>query len=133
MLLRSDYQTATAAKIFKKINNAKKDGKKIEEDLYSKAKEYYEQAFYRVLFVGAENSVGFHNPSEAMRILGDAISFASKSESYLRQIASNIGLKLEDKIDLELEKYLNNKGDKKLNFDRSVEFKDSFKIQEHYF
>lgn len=39
-----------------------------------------------VLFlVGAENSVGFHNPTEATRVLGDALAFAGKAEGLLRQ------------------------------------------------
>jgi nitrite reductase (cytochrome c-552) len=133
MLLRSGYQTAIVAKIFEKINKEKDSGKKIDESLYQKAKDFYEEAFYRVVFIGAENSVGFHNPNEAMRILGDAIGFATKSEAILRTLAAKANIYLPEKIDLELEKYLNNRGEKKLNFDKSVEFKDPFKNQERFF
>lgn len=131
MLLRSGYATATVAKIFEKIHSNKNIN--TNDNLYKQAKEYYEQAFYRIVFIGAENSVGFHNPQEALRVLGDAVSFATKSESLLRQFAMKSKIQLPDKIDLELEKYLSNRGEKKLNFDKSVEFKDPFKNQEKFF
>lgn len=46
--------------------------------LYNQAKEFYEEVFYRIVYLRAENSVGFHNPTEAVRITGDVIAFASK-------------------------------------------------------
>lgn len=132
MLLRSGYATAVAAKIFEKLNMASKSGASIDMSLYAKAREYYEQAFYRVIFIGAENSVGFHNPQEALRVLGDAAVFASKSEALLRQIAAKAKIDIPEKVDLELEKYLSNRGEKKLNFDKNVEFKDPFKTQDYF-
>ncbi len=132
LLMRSGYAAAAAAKIFEKLNIAASQGKKIDSALYQKAREYYEQAFYRVVFIGAENSVGFHNPQETMRVLADAAVYASKSEALLRQAAQKAGIELPEKIDLELEKYLSSRGEKKLNFDRSAEFKDPFKTQESF-
>ncbi len=130
MLLRAGYATATAAKLFEKANAARKDGRKIDPALYDKAKGYYEEAFYRTTFIGAENSTGFHNPTEAMRVLGDAVSFAGKSEALLRQALAQAGVSVPAKVDLELPKYLNDRGEKHLNFDMSVEFKDPYGNQE---
>ena len=56
-------------------------GKNIDKAMYDKAKDFYEEAFYRVTYIGAENSVGFHNPTEAQRNLGDAIAFARKRKA----------------------------------------------------
>lgn len=128
LFIRAGYALATTAKIFEIINK-NKENKKIDENLYKKAKEYYEEAFYRLIFIGAENSVGFHNPPEALRVLGDSIHFASKGESLLRQLASKSNIELQEKIDLELDKYLNNRGEKKLNFIKEMEFKDPFDLQ----
>lgn len=41
------------------------------------------RAQFRVDFVGAENSLGFHAPQEAARILGDAIDFARQGQVQL--------------------------------------------------
>ena len=59
-------------------------GKEIDKALYSQAKDDYEEGFYRNLFFGAENSVGFHNPTEAMLILSDSTMHAVKTETLLR-------------------------------------------------
>lgn len=131
LLLRAGYQTAIAAKLFEKVHLAEKEGKPINKNLYLKAKDLYLEALYRVIFIGAENSVGFHNPEEAMRVLGDAISFASKSEALLRQTLSQAGVMVPAKVDLELPKYLNNRGEKKLNFKPEQEFKDPFGTQDY--
>lgn len=125
LLIRSGNATAKVAKIFE-IVNKQKENKNINLTAYAKARDYYEEAFYRVVFIGAENSMGFHNPQESMRILSDAYAFALKSESILRELAAKSGVAVPEKIDLEVEKYLSNRGEKKLNFDKSVEFKDPF-------
>jgi len=70
LLLRAGTATATVAKLFELTHAAERDGKKIDQRLYQQAKDSYEEAFFRSLFIGAENSVGFHNPPEAARILG---------------------------------------------------------------
>lgn len=67
--IRAGYATATVAKLFEMANRAKSTGIPINQNLYAQAREHYEEAFYRVVFIGAENSTGFHNPSEAERIL----------------------------------------------------------------
>jgi len=79
-----------------------------------------------VIYFGAENSVGFHNPTEAMRILGDAALRAGQAEALLRQGLTAAGVVVPAKIDLELPKYLNNRGERKLMFNQEQEFKDPF-------
>jgi len=130
--LRAGYATAAAAKLFERANAAQKAGKTVDQALYAKAREYYEEAFYRVTFIGAENSMGFHNPPETLRVLGDAAYFAGKSEGLLRQALAQAGEPAPARVDLELGKYLDGRGKKKLNFDKTVEFKDPFKNQERF-
>jgi len=132
MMLRAGYATATAAKLFETVHAAVEAGAVIDRELYDKAKEYYEEAFYRQLFIGAENSVGFHNPPEGLRILGDAVAFATKSEAFLRQLLAKTGMDVPMKVDLEILKYVDQRGEKKIPFDPSVEFKDPMGIQDWF-
>jgi nitrite reductase (cytochrome c-552) len=124
--IRSGYATATAAKLFEMANKAQAAGRVIDKDLYAQARDHYEEALYRVIFIGAENSTGFHNPSEALRILGDATNQAGKAEGLLRQALAKAGVAVPAKIDLELSKYVNNRGTKKLIFKPQNEIKDPF-------
>ena len=129
-MLRAGYATATAAKLFESAHAAQAAGKTIDKAFYDKAKDYYEEAFYRGVYIGAENSVGFHNPTEAMRILGDSIAFAEKAEGLLRQALTKAGVTVPLKVDLELKKYLDNRGEKKLKGNPKFEFKDPSGVQE---
>ena len=61
-----------------------------------------------------------------MRVLGDASMHAGKAETYLRQALTKAGVDVPIKIDLELPKYLNNRGAKKLMFKPKQELKDPF-------
>jgi nitrite reductase (cytochrome c-552) len=124
--IRSGYATAGVAKLFEMANRAQADGKQIDKDLYAQARDHYEEAFYRVIFIGAENSTGFHNSSEALRVLGDANNHAGKAEGLLRQALTKAGVTVPVKIDLELAKYVNNRGTKKLMFKPQHEIKDPF-------
>lgn len=130
--LRSGYATATLAKLFEITHKAQADGKTIDKAMYDKARDYYEEAFYRGLFIGAENSIGFHNPSEALRILGDSVAFATKGEALLRQALAKAGVDVPIKVDLELAKYMEGRGEKKLKFDKAVEFKDPTGVQDWF-
>jgi nitrite reductase (cytochrome c-552) len=130
LMLRSGYATAAVAKLLEKTHSAQEAGKTIDKALYDKAKDYYMEAFLRLNFVGAENSVGFHNPAEALRVLGDSLAFAGKAEALLRQALAKAGVDVPIKIDLELKKYLENRGEKKLKFNPSVEIKDPFGVQD---
>ncbi|WP_353684618.1 ammonia-forming cytochrome c nitrite reductase subunit c552 [Thermodesulfovibrio sp. 3907-1M] len=131
LLLRAGYQTAVTAKLFEIANKAQESGKKLDQGLYNKAKDLYLEALYRVIFIGAENSIGFHNPTEAGRILADATAYASKSEAILRTMLAKAGEQVPVNIDLELKKYLNNRGEKKLNFKPEQEFRDPYGTQQN--
>jgi nitrite reductase (cytochrome c-552) len=130
LMNRSGYACAVTAKLFDTAHKAQEQGKKIDEALYQKAKDLYLEAFYRVIFIGAENSIGFHNPSEAGRILGDAVAMAMRAEALLRQALTKAGVDLPADINLEMVKYVNERGVKKLKFRPEMEFKDPFGIQE---
>lgn len=132
LMLRSGYATATVAKLFEMTHKAQEAGKKIDKALYDKAKDFYEEAFYRCVYIGAENSVGFHNPTEAARNLGDAVAFAVKAEALLRQALTKAGVDVPLKINLELNKYVEGRGEKKLKFEPKVEFKDPFGLQDKF-
>jgi len=129
LMIRSGNATAAVAKLFEKAHAAQAAGKTIDKALYDKAKDYYEEAFYRCIFVGAENSMGFHNPTETMRILGDSTAFAVKAEALLRQALTKAGVDVPMIVDLELKKYLDERGAKKLKFNPNVEIKDPFGVQ----
>ncbi|RNC65246.1 MAG: ammonia-forming cytochrome c nitrite reductase subunit c552 [Desulfuromonadales bacterium] len=129
LMLRSGYATATVAKLFEKVHAVQAEGKQIDKALYDRAKDFYEEAFYRCVFIGAENSVGFHNPTEALRVLGDATAFATKAEALLRQALAKAGVDVPLTVNLELNKYLEQRGEHKLNFDPKVEIKDPYGVQ----
>lgn len=129
-MVRAGYATATAAKLIEKVHELQAVGKPVDKELYEKAKDFYLEAFFRTLYIGGENSVGFHNPTEAMRILGDSTAFAMKSEALLRQALTKAGEVVPMEVNLELEKYLDNRGAKKLMRQASVELKDPFAVQE---
>jgi nitrite reductase (cytochrome c-552) len=132
LMLRAGYATATVAKLFEKAHALQTAGKTIDKALYDKAKEYYDEAFLRLNFIGAENSVGFHNPAEALRVLGDSVAFAGKAEGLLRQALAKAGADVPVKVDLELKKYLEDRGEKKLKFKPSMEIKDPFGVQDRF-
>lgn len=127
---RAGYAEAVAAKMFEAVHNAQRKGKIIDKTLYDKAKDLYLEALYRVIYIGAENSVGFHNPSEAGRICVDALAMANKAESLLRQAMTKAGVDVPVNINLEMAKYLNDRGVKKLKFRPELEFKDPFGTQD---
>jgi nitrite reductase (cytochrome c-552) len=133
IMIRAGYQVATVAKLLETTHKAQADGKQIDPELYNKAKDFYEEAFYRTLFMGAENSVGFHNPTEGLRILGDSIAFGSRAEAYLRQALTKAGIDVPIKVDLEIMKYVDQRGEKKLKFNPALEFKDPSGLQEKFF
>lgn len=124
--IRSGYALATVAKLFELTHKQQAAGKQIDQKMYDQAKFYYEEGFFRNLFFGAENSIGFHNPTEAMRILGDASMYAGKADGLLRQALTKAGVDVPVKIDLELSKYTNNRGAKKLMFKPEQELKDPY-------
>jgi len=132
LMIRSGYATSTVAKLLEKVHTTQAAGKAIDTALYDKAKDYYMEAFLRLNFIGAENSVGFHNPAEALRVLGDSLAFAGKSEALLRQALAKAGVDLPVKVDLEMNKYIEGRGEKKLKFNPAMEIKDPFGVQERF-
>lgn len=60
------------------INKAKKNG--VTEDQLKNSLELQRKAQWRIDFIAAENSMGFHAPQEAARILGEAIDYARQGE-----------------------------------------------------
>jgi nitrite reductase (cytochrome c-552) len=60
------------------IEKAMTDGVKDEE--IAPARVLHRRAQLRWDFISAENSMGFHSPQEAVRILGDAIDLARRAE-----------------------------------------------------
>jgi nitrite reductase (cytochrome c-552) len=130
LILRAGYNTAACAKLFETLHAAKDQGKTVDPALYDQAKDFYMQAFLRLVFINAENSTGFHNPAEVGRILGDSIAFAGKCEALQRQLLAGAGLDPGMEVALEAGKYLNNRGEKGLNFKSDQEVKDPFGTQE---
>jgi nitrite reductase (cytochrome c-552) len=49
------------------------------------------RAQYRVDFINAENSMGFHAPQEAARVLGEAIDYARQGQVTAAQVAARRG------------------------------------------
>ena len=124
--IRAGYATATVAKLFEMGNRAEAGGRLLDKKLYDTARDHYEEAFYRVVFIGAENSTGFHNPEEASRIMVDAAGHAAKADALLRQALAGAGVTVPARVDLEIGKYVNNRGTKKLMFKPQHEIKDPF-------
>jgi len=90
------------------------------------------QAFLRLVFISAENSIGFHNSTEAGRVLGDSVAFANRAELLIRKALTDSGIRLPENVNLELNKYLTNRGKNKLNFRREQEFKDPYNNQRYF-
>ncbi|MHB1421189.1 MAG: ammonia-forming cytochrome c nitrite reductase subunit c552, partial [Bacillota bacterium] len=93
-----------AAQAAKAIEMANKTGG-IDEKLLNEAKEAFEKAYYRIVFIGAENSMGFHNPPEAKRVLNDGLTFARAAEASAREALVKAGANPPKSFDLELKKY----------------------------
>ena len=66
------------------LEKAKKEG--IEETKLKPIFEFQRKAQWRVDFVNAENSMGFHAPQEAARILAEAIDYGRQGQLALREL-----------------------------------------------
>lgn len=60
------------------IQKAKKDG--ASDSQLEKTREFQRKAQWRLDFIAAENSMGFHAPQEAARILGEAVDYARQGQ-----------------------------------------------------
>ncbi|MEW6716575.1 MAG: ammonia-forming cytochrome c nitrite reductase subunit c552 [Chloroflexota bacterium] len=68
----------------------------VNQDLLEEARFLHWQAQFRWDFVSAENSMGFHNPEEALRILADATNLARQAQMKAAQAAGNYDLLITD-------------------------------------
>lgn len=57
------------------------------------ARDFQRKAQWRLDYVAAENSMGFHAPQEAARILGEAIDYARQGQLALTTLAEPVALK----------------------------------------
>jgi nitrite reductase (cytochrome c-552) len=69
--------------LINEISSAQTAG--IKEEQLQPAREFQRKAQWRVDFVNAENSMGFHAAQEAARILGEAIDFARQGQLAVRK------------------------------------------------
>ncbi|MDR7418990.1 MAG: ammonia-forming cytochrome c nitrite reductase subunit c552 [Armatimonadota bacterium] len=60
------------------IEKAMADG--VKDEGLAEARAFHRRAQARWDFISAENSMGFHSPQEAVRVLGDAIDYARRAE-----------------------------------------------------
>lgn len=118
------YKTATVAKLIEKANASLETSATDVKPRYDEAAAHYRQALYRVGYMGAENSVGFHNPAEGQRILSDAIIEADAAESILRELLASKGISMPAEVPLELHKYTDARGVKALGFNRDQYIED---------
>jgi nitrite reductase (cytochrome c-552) len=70
--------------LIRELDQAKKAG--VPEDKLTAVFELQRKAQWRVDFVNAENSMGFHAPQEAARILGEAIDYGRQGQLALRDM-----------------------------------------------
>jgi nitrite reductase (cytochrome c-552) len=75
LLTRSE---AALVQLYDEIKNAKQRG--VSDKALEKALQLQRMAQFRLDFVAAENSMGFHAPQEAARILGEAIDYARQGQ-----------------------------------------------------
>jgi nitrite reductase (cytochrome c-552) len=70
------------------LEKAKKDG--VPEDKLTPILELQRKAQWRVDFINAENSMGFHAPQEAARILGEAIDYGRQGQLALIKLTESL-------------------------------------------
>ena len=69
--------------LIKSIENAKKAGATDEQ--LKAARDFHRKAQWRLDYVSAENSTGFHAPQETARLLAEAIDYARQGEEALQK------------------------------------------------
>jgi nitrite reductase (cytochrome c-552) len=80
MILSEDAVLALIADIEK----AKQSGATDEQ--LKAARDFHRKAQWRLDFVAAENSMGFHAPQEALRILAEAIDFSRRGQEEIKRL-----------------------------------------------
>lgn len=124
LLIDAGYRTATVAKLIERANPYLATADVGAKARFDEAVEHYRQGFYRVIYMGAENSVGFHNPQEGRRILGDAVTEVDQADAILRELLTSWGAPPPAEVPLELERYLTNRGVYAKGFVREQYFPD---------
>ncbi len=81
MLARTEHAVVD---LINDIKGAKAKGATDEQ--LTTARDFQRKAQWRCDFVNAENSMGFHAPQEAMRILGEAIDFARQGQVQIGKL-----------------------------------------------
>lgn len=119
LLINAGYKTATAAKLIELANASLETSATDIKPTYDKAVGHYRQALYRTIFMGAENSMGFHNPGEGTRILTDAAAEADTSTALLRDLLASKGVKVPAEVPLMLRSYTDDRGEKHKGFARA--------------
>lgn len=123
-ILMAGFSVTTDGKLFEMLNLARQGGAQVDQARYDQAKGFYEQAFYRAAYLGAENSIGFHNPPEASRIAADSLAYSERAEALLRQMLTEAGVEVPAEVPLELRAALTNRGERQLQFESEIEFRD---------
>lgn len=116
LFINAGYKTATAAKLIELANASLETSAADIKPKYDEAIGHYTQAFYRTVWMGAENSLGFHNPAEGQRILKDAQTEADAATAILRELLASKGVDVPAEVPLELSKYLDDRGVHKKGF-----------------
>jgi nitrite reductase (cytochrome c-552) len=124
LLINAGYKTATVAKLIELANESLDPMAADVRPAYERGARLYRQALYRVIFMGAENSVGFHNPAEGRRILIDAASYAEDAEATMRELLASKGVSVSAEVPLELRTYLDGRGEHDLGFVREHHIDD---------
>lgn len=130
-LLNSGYQVVANAQLIRAVNESDIDLEaELTAEQYGEAIDTYKQAFYRVAYLAGENSVGFHNPPEAFRILNDAQAFSMRADGILRSMLGEAGVEVPAEVDLQLRTYIEDRGVRRQGFDPDQEFRDPRGIAE---
>jgi nitrite reductase (cytochrome c-552) len=66
---------------------------KIPAEQLAKAQDFQRKAQWRLDFIAAENSMGFHAPQEAARILGEAIDYARQGQLEVAKTAPPVAMR----------------------------------------
>jgi nitrite reductase (cytochrome c-552) len=79
-----DRAENSVVELIKAIEDSQKAGTPPEK--LEKAKDFQRKAQWRLDFVAAENSMGFHAPQETARILGESIDYARQGQIEVLKI-----------------------------------------------
>ncbi len=84
-----DLATDALIEAIQAIEKASQDPN-VNPDLLNEARQLHREAQLRVDFINAENSMGFHNPEEALRVLAKAADLARQAQMKAMQASSQV-------------------------------------------